>query len=103
MKTVNNLEKFKKRNPQISIYLMQHINRIRCDNLSHWNEKGTIILRHKKLCKDGKYRGIQNAPEYCGKNLIEKRNRGDMIPFSSSELKDLEELLKNYNNQKRGK
>ena len=85
---------FKKRNPQLTIYLMNHIDRIRCDNLGHYyNNNAVIVLRHKRLCKDGKYREIINGVEYCGVNLIEKNNQGCMVSFSSSELKDLEEVI----------
>lgn len=92
------LNEFKKRNPQLTIYLMYHINRIKCDNLNHYKDI-VVILRHKKICKDGKYRGIINGIEYCGINLIEKRDRGDIVPFSSSELKDLEEVIKGRKNE----
>ena len=95
------LEEYTKRNQKLTIYLMQHVDRIKCGNPKHWNNHTTIVLKHKKLCKDGKYRGYKNAVEYCGINLLEKIKNGESVPFSSSEMKDLKEVVKEYKHKLR--
>ena len=89
------IEEIRKRNPQITIDLMQHHEKLKCNYfLLHYGL--TVVIRHKRLCKDGKYRGYQGSTEYCGRGLIEDDEIGRAVPFASSEMRDLVEVVKEY-------
>lgn len=90
---IMDFKEFNQMNYKVNAYLMQHISRIDCQTLNCANSyENTIIIMHKTLCKDDKYRVYKWNKEYCGFSLLIRLQDGEGVPFSSTEMKSLKKL-----------
>lgn len=96
------IEDYNKRNKKVDIFLMQHIPKgIICENGTCANTyETTIMLRHKTLCKDGKYRSSRGNLIYCAISLLVIWKKGKSVQFSETEMKDLEKVYNDCVNNK---
>lgn len=95
-----NIKEFNERNYRVSASIYgSHPNHLKCTNTLCYGS--SLTIRHKQLCKDGKFRVISNSIEYCAIDLLRSWNGGmDGVPFSSSEMRDLHELFITLKNTK---
>jgi len=74
---------------------MAHIDSLKCQSF-HYYKDHVLVIKHKRMCKDGKYRGYANSKQYCVSSLIIKDDDLEFIPFSSSEMNDLRRVHNFY-------